>query len=214
MARRTLKRHAGSFDVLEVAQLKAAYESACYYERHMLTAKPFGSYDDLITYAMALAPPAGLILEFGVATGKTIAHIAKAAGGRPVYGFDSFEGLPEDWIAGIGKGHFAGKIPDVPGNVELVKGYFDATVPTFAAEHSGRIAFAHIDCDLYSSTKTILDVMGDRIVPGTVLLFDEYWNYAGWRQHEHKAFKEFVARTGITYVGFVPSHQQVCVVID
>ena len=52
-------------------------------------------------------------------------------------------------------------------------------------------------------------------MPGTVVLFDEYWNYPGWRQHEFKAFREFIDRTGLTYryEGFVPTAHQVCVVI-
>ena len=45
-----------------------------------------------------------------------------------------------------------------------------------------------------------------RIIAGTVIVFDEYWNYPGWRQHEHLAFEEFKAKTGIVSeaIGFVP----------
>ena len=71
----------------------------------------------------------------------------------------------------------------------------------------------HIDCDLYSSTQTILAQLRDRIVPGTILVFDEYFNYPGWEVHEHRAFAEFIQATGrrYEYVGLVPSHQQVAV---
>jgi hypothetical protein len=52
-------------------------------------------------------------------------------------------------------------------------------------------------------------------VPGTVIVFDEYFNHPTWRQDEHKAFQEFIAerRIGFDYIGYVPSHQQVCVVL-
>ena len=49
----------------------------------------------------------------------------------------------------------------------------------------------HVDCDLYSSTKTVLDALAGRIRAGTVIVFDEYHNFPGWREHEHKAFMEF-----------------------
>jgi hypothetical protein len=66
---------------------------------------------------------------------------------------------------------------------------------------------------LYSSTKTIFDELADRFVPGTVIVFDEYFNYPNWQQHEYKAFQEFVAKHGITYqyLGFL-SHDS-CVAV-
>ena len=76
------------------------------------------------------------------------------------------------------------------------------------------MAFLHIDCDLYSSTQTIFNLLSDRIVPGTVILFDEYFNFPNWENHEFKAFQEFVAEKGVkyTYLGF--ARQQVAVRID
>ena len=78
------------------------------------------------------------------------------------------------------------------------------------------IALLHIDCDLYSSTDYVLSTLKPAIRSGTVIVFDEYFNYPGWKQHEHKAFEEFISRSGSTfkYDSFVPGHQQVCVVID
>jgi hypothetical protein len=73
----------------------------------------------------------------------------------------------------------------------------------------------HIDCDLYSSTRTVLKLCGPRIRKGAVLVFDEYCNYPGWRDHEFRAFQEFVAETGrqYEYLSVVPSHQQVAVIV-
>jgi hypothetical protein len=144
----------------------------------------------------------GLNLEFGVWSGKTINRFADALGpGRTIHGFDSFEGLPEDWFGDRRKGRFdtGGKLPEVRPNVKLHKGWFSETLPRFVRENPGPVAFLHVDCDLYSSTKTIFEYLGDRIVPGTVILFDEYFNYPGWQEHEHKAFQELVVERDLKY---------------
>jgi hypothetical protein len=48
-------------------------------------------------------------------------------------------------------------------------------------------------------------------VPGTVILFDEYFNFPNWEQHEYKAFQEFVASHGVTYTYLGFARQQVAV---
>ena len=103
----------------------------------------------------------------------------------------------------------------MPDNVTLIKGWFNETLPAFLATNQGDVAFLHVDCDLYSSTKCIFDLLAGRIKSGTVIVFDEFWNYPAWQQHEIKAFEEFKAeyRVKAQPVGFVPSHQQVAFVI-
>jgi hypothetical protein len=141
--------------------------------------------------------------------------LAEGLSGKTVFGFDSFEGLPENWRSGFGKGHFAHSKPDVPANVHLIKGWFSESLPPFLAVHGGSVALLHVDCDLYSSTSTILGLLADRIVSGTVIVFDEYWNYPGWRELEHRAFQEFLeSGHSCKYEAFVPRHQQVCVIIQ
>jgi predicted O-methyltransferase YrrM len=102
----------------------------------------------------------------------------------------------------------------VPGNVRLHPGWFDATLPEWLKNNPGPIAFIHVDCDLYSSTRTILALLADRIVPGTIILFDEYFNYPNWEEHEYKAFQEFVTerKVGYRYIGY--ARQQVAVQIE
>ncbi|WP_075968138.1 class I SAM-dependent methyltransferase [Immundisolibacter cernigliae] len=174
-------------------------------------ARKFDLYDDVISRA----PVTGLWLEFGVYTGETINYIAGRAS-SVIYGFDSFEGLPENWRDGFPKGHFSlGRLPTVKGNVELVTGWFDETLPNFLSEHPGPISFLHIDCDLYSSTKVVFDLCQDRIVPGTIIVFDEYFNYPGWEEGEFKAFQEFVSIQNLEYeyIGYVFNHEQVAICI-
>lgn len=209
------RRTYGSFDVIEVAFWKAAEEAAEFYEQHLIGAQAFTDTFEMIRDGVRLADPDGLFLEFGVATGGTIAAIAEVHAG-PVYGFDSFEGLPEDWYEGYRKGHFArDDLPSVPPNVSLVKGWFSDTLGIFLDGHPGKVSYVNIDCDLYSSASFVLTALSDRIGPGTVMQFDEFFNYPGWRNHEFKAFNEFIAGTGLNYRfhSFHRRHQAVCVVI-
>jgi hypothetical protein len=184
-------------------QLKviARQESVDYLREHMQAAMIMGSRKNLHRLAIDHVSVDGLYLELGVKKGGTVRDIANMTE-NVVHGFDSFVGLPEDWAGtALRKGRFStgGKLPKVPANVRLYAGWFDDSLPKFAAEHAGPIAFAHIDCDLYSSTRTFFEVLGERIVPGTVLVFDEYFNYPNWRDHEYRAFQEFVAERSLAY---------------
>ncbi|WP_160331145.1 class I SAM-dependent methyltransferase [Bradyrhizobium macuxiense] len=212
------KPRGDSFDILDMACFKAALDSAEQYEKHFLTCPAFDNDLSLLSKALGLAQPNGLFLEFGVASGRTISHMARNTPHTHFYGFDSFEGLPEAWRSGFDKGVFAqARLPIVPPNVTLIKGWFDDTLPAFLHDQPHMpLSLLHVDCDLYSSTKTIFANLKDRIVPGTLIVFDEYWNYPGWRKHEFKAFEELLAETGIQAepFGFVPSHQQVGFVIS
>ena len=158
----------------------------------------------------------GLILEFGVYKGETINYIA-AKTSATVVGFDSFEGLPEFWRDGFSKGEFAiNNLPPVKENVILIKGWFDETLPVFISEHKfDTVSYLHIDCDLYSSTKTILSALKDNIKSGTVIVFDEYFNYPGWENHEYKAFKEFINENNYKYdyITYNNKHEQVAIII-
>ena len=150
-----------------------------------------------------LVNTSGLLLEFGVFSGNTINYFSTKTAG-PVYGFDSFEGLPESWgrtDMNFDKGAFNlnGNLPRVNPNVTLIKGWFNETLPKFLKENQGPITFLHIDCDLYSSTKTIFDLVKGRIAHGCVIVFDELLNYPGWLDHEWKAWWELVDATGLKY---------------
>jgi hypothetical protein len=148
--------------------------------------------DALLERMTRLAPKDGLILEFGVFSGTTVNRIATVTN-KTVYGFDSFEGLPEDWVGGMNKGYFKCDLPKVNDNVELVIGWFNETLEGFLEKHDEKIAFCHVDCDLYSSSKYILDTLKDRFQSGTNILFDELANYGGYENHEYKAFIEFLS---------------------
>lgn len=197
--------------------IRALNRTVDYVEQSMPDALGFETQRDVTLYALEQIKVEGHYLEFGVFTGGTMRFIAKRIGGRKIHGFDSFEGLPQAW-GGFSLGSRAfdvgGKLPRVPANVELHAGWFENTVPRWAAANPGPIAFMHVDCDLYSSTKTIFDLLGDRMVPGTIILFDEYFNYPNWERHEYKAFQELVAARRMKYTYLAYARQQVLVRID
>ncbi len=144
----------------------------------------------------------GLYLEFGVWKGDSINYIAGQIGSKIVYGFDCFEGLPEDWLPGCDTSLHStqGQLPNVKDNVELVKGMFDETLPVFLEKHRGeQCSFIHIDSDLYSSAKYVLDMLKENIGKGTIICFDEFAGHIGWRDDEYKAFMEFIEETGYKY---------------
>jgi len=183
-------------------QLRARKSSADYVESQMTDVIIFWTLKGILEYCVNKAPQNGLILEFGVASGNTINIIANAAGNREVHGFDSFEGLPEDWTGHLEtKGSFSTKgiLPKVRSNVTLHKGWFSETISKFKEQHTDTIAFLHIDCDLYQSTREVLWSLADKLVEGTVIEFDEYFNYPNWQQHEFRAWQEFVKEKNIQY---------------
>lgn len=154
----------------------------------------------------------GEILDLGVYKGGSTRTLCRIFPDKTIHGFDSFEGLPEDWSHSL-KGTFgdvAGNLPKVPDNARLYKGWFDDTLPVWAKEHSNKpISLLRIDCDIYSSTKTIFDELGHLVRPGTWVLFDELIGYRGWQDHEYKALMEFLDQKnleveyhayGLTYV--------------
>lgn len=205
----------GPYNIDSVAYMATAVECYYYAREHMEGKPRFPNRLELLKFAISQVSVDGLTLEFGVFSGNTINLIADHQPEKRIFGFDSFKGLPETWTPGTKAGHFARKsLPEVRENVELVVGWFDRTMPTFLDTHPGPVALLHIDCDLYSSTQTVLIQLAERIVPGTVIVFDEYFNYvAGWRRHEYQAFQEFVRyrRMKYEYIGLVPNKQQVAV---
>lgn len=146
----------------------------------------------VLRHVLSLHPP-GVAAEFGVASGATLRMIAQQ---MPVTGFDSFTGLPEPWRHGYPAGKFACPVPTVP-NADIVVGLFEDTLPGWTPP--GPLGLAHIDCDLYSSTVTVLTLTELLILPGTYLVFDEFHSYPGCEEHEQRAFAEYVERTGLHY---------------
>ena len=132
---------------------------------------------------------------------------------RHLYLFDTFEGMPppsehdrrlsdgaaaEDLLAKSGRdsGVWAvatlddvqnglSRIPYPQDNIHYVPGLVEDTVPDGAPE---TISILRLDTDWYASTKHELETLYDRLVPGGVLLIDDY----GWWEGARKAVDEFL----------------------
>ncbi len=159
----------------------------------------------------------GDIAEFGVSGGVSLMAFTRIFNciesgldnkeKRKIYGFDSFEGLPElsnndSSINGSNAQMKEGGFKDELGasylkkfvnefqSVSLVKGWFSQTIPEFL-ECNPAISFSlvHVDCDLYESTMDVLEGVWDYVTPGGVIVFDELFHkdFPG----ETKAFREF-----------------------
>jgi hypothetical protein len=186
-------------DVFAAAEREAVVSTARFAQREMREARHFGHPHATLEHALDLAPSGGMALEFGVFTGTTLKIIAARRNGGGVYGFDSFAGLPENWRTGFDSGAFGVDGPPEVAGAELVVGLFDDTLPGFLAAHPGSVDLLHVDADLYSSAVTVLEHVGPRLRPGSVLVFDEFFNYPGWEQHEARAWQEYVAAHDVRF---------------
>jgi hypothetical protein len=177
----------------------ATKQSAEYIDKNMMHLYGIPNPLDLLTFCINEVKIDGLYLEFGVFSGYTINHIASKIK-NIVHGFDSFQGIPEHWNS-VPAGTFStnGQLPIVEKNVQLHIGLFEDTLLKFKKDFCDNVAFLHIDSDLYSSAHTVLFSLKDQITKGTIIVFDEYFNYPGWQRHEYLAFQEFINQTGLKY---------------
>lgn len=186
-------------------------------------ARVFPSRGALLRHC-ALAAAPGVACEFGVHTGGSLRAIRNFRK-PPVFGFDSFTGLPSVWDTGgpaqHPAGHFACEPPrDLPIGVHLVVGLFEDTLSAWAAKHAEPVRFVHIDCDLYTSARAVFETLDAHIVAGTVLLFDELvdWHesgvYPNWREGEWRALIEWLAQRtrAVSPIGRT-AHQQAAFVV-
>ncbi len=160
----------------------------------------FGTNTGLLNWTLGQIPSnlpvASPIVECGVYHGFSLNLIA-AGTQRPIHGFDSFQGLPEDWKPGEPAGSYSteGRLPACAAHVQLHQGWFEDSLPGFAAKLTEPIALLHVDCDLYSSTRTVLGNLGPKLTTGSLLVFDDFLSYAGYEQYEFRAAQEYFAST-------------------
>lgn len=172
----------------------------------------------------------GKYLEFGVFNGSSIGSMylarEKAGVGMPLFGFDSFEGLPEGsenedggvWRRGDYKCSFEEMEQSLiqrgidPHKIQWVKGLFQETLTPETAEVCGinNPGIVFVDCDTYSSSKSVLDFVGPFISKPTIICFDDWklndLDLQG--EGEYKSFNEFLAMNPHLKAESMPSYNR------
>ena len=154
-------------------------------------------------------------LEFGVFSGTSINFFSKNIN-KNIYGFDSFEGLKEDWLGtSVTKGTFdlKKKIPKLNINVIPISGWVQDTLPKFLDEKKPKINFVHMDIDTYESSKFVLENIKPFLIKGAIILFDELYNFEGWDVGEYKALTEVFDEKDYSFVSFSTDTSQAAIKI-
>ena len=168
-----------------------------------------------------------LFLEFGVHLGQSINPLSKiletykrkkndSDQTKIIYGFDGFTGLRDIWVGTSGGSHLdeKGIMPKVNKNVILIKGWIQDTLEPFLNKNKLRkIAFTNIDVDTYETTKFILQKIKPFLHTGSIIIFDELYNYPGWEFGEYKALKECFADTEYKFIAFSSDGKQAVIQI-
>ena len=152
----------------------------------------------------------GLVVEFGVFKGESLKLISSMF--EPYnticYGFDTFQGLTEEWRMGdvtMPKGSYStdGHTPDdMPSNCRFITGDASKTIHSFLSNHQKPISFAHFDMDTYTPTANVLRAISSRLIPGSIICFDQHHGYPGWEKGEFKALNEELNGINYEYIAF------------
>lgn len=148
------------------------------------------------------------VLEFGVYKGGMINYQARKFPGLKFVGFDSFEGLQENWsgMAPARTFDLGGRLPRVRGNVELVKGWFAESGPRWKGQNPdvGVPLLVHVDCDTYAATVDVLELCAGYVEEGIVFHFDDFFGFPNWREAGFKALHEMADRQAwqLTYLSY------------
>ena len=204
------------YDFYEEEQIKNCYE---HFKKFFKTAVLLNS-EKIRGHAINLAKdndkdPNNFYLEFGVFSGTSINFFSKNIN-KNIYGFDSFEGLKEDWLGtSVTKGTFdlKKKIPKLNSNVVPISGWVQDTLPKFLDEKKPKINFVHMDIDTYESSKFVLENIKPFLIKGAIILFDELYNFEGWDVGEYKALTEVFDEKDYSFVSFSTDTAQAAIKI-
>ena len=135
--------------------------------------------------------------EFGVWRGEAFKYLIKSF--KKGFGFDTFEGLPEDWDEfKAGSYTSDGIIPKISGG-DFIVGKFEDTLPDYFSTTRPKAALINFDADLYSSTICALNCASSVIDQRTILIFDEFLINPNWENDEFKALEDFCSRNNYEY---------------
>jgi predicted O-methyltransferase YrrM len=208
---RTLPQRTQLLGIHDLITQSAFQDSAEFAKLNFTKAMIFDRREDLWDHCISKRTSRShklIFTEFGVFNGTSINYFARKCPHAELYGFDSFEGLEEDWHGfRLLKHSFDrhGLIPKCEENVELIKGWFVDSVPEFLNRLKARqIDIVHLDADTYTPTAFVLESIKKNMQTGTIIIFDEFFGYTNYQAHEIKAWLEFVERNHIQfeYIGY------------
>lgn len=138
-----------------------------------------------------------LFLELGVFTGNTAMMISRAIGKNKFYGFDTFTGLPEDWVTESGdllmsKSTFATGYgaPHNEDNREFIQGLVEYTLPTFLQKKNLPVKFVHMDLDLYTPTRESLEIIYEWLDEESIVVLDDVYGFHCYEEFAIKALAD------------------------
>ena len=155
-------------------------------------------------------------IEFGVYSGSSINYFSNFIKPKKIYGFDSFEGLKEDWLGtNVAKGTFNlnKKIPKLNKNVIPIVGWIQDTLENFLKEMNNKINFVHIDVDTYETSKFVLEKIKPYLLKDSIILFDELYNFSGWDVGEYKSLIETFNDNEYKFLSFAKDGRQAVIQI-
>ena len=188
-----------------------------FFEKEMKNSSIFLKPNDIRKFAISkginnINNKDDLFLEFGVYRGESINVFSEILQKKDltIYGFDSFEGLEEDWNMNeynpAGTFSLDKKKPKVASNAKLIQGKVQDTLENFLkTNEEKKIIFSHLDMDTYTPTKFTLLKIKPFLAKGSIILFDQFYGYPNWQDHEFKAFKEVFNEKEYRYIAFCES---------
>lgn len=212
-----IKKEKKAFDYYREDEIKSSYN----YFKKYFNGSIFLKKDQIRHFAIKKAlenhNKNSMYLEFGVFKGKSLNLFSKylKIKNSKIYGFDSFEGLNEDWMGTrMTKKFFSnnGKVPKVNKNCFIIKGRVQDTLDSFINNKKNlRINFLHMDLDTYPSTKFVLKKLKKFLINNSIILFDELYNMEGWKVGEFKALSEVFSKNEFQYLAFSEDREQVVI---
>jgi tetratricopeptide (TPR) repeat protein len=150
-------------------------------------------FDEMIKLSNKSRP----FYEFGVWRGASFKYLIKSF--EKGYGFDTFEGLPENWHKEKKGSYDSNSIVPNIARGEFIVGHFEETLPKFFTKRRPKASLINFDADLYSSTICALEACKTIIDENTILVFDEFLINQYWEQDEYKALNEFCDKNKYRY---------------
>lgn len=124
-------------------------------------------------------PEEGCVVEVGVYQGGSLQHLVSAAGGRTVFAYDTFTGIPFKGALDV---HDAGDFADTSAEEVIARfptvtfgvGVFPESVLPMPP-----CSFVHVDCDQYESIWACIEHFSPRMLRGGIMWFDDYAHLPG-----------------------------------